>query len=57
MKEFEIYHEPSQTTEIKNEKEINDILASSIFTEMLMRLNVGESMYHTLSRSIFTRIK
>lgn len=57
MKEFEVYHEPSQTTEIKNEKEINDILASSIFTEMLMRLNVGESMYHTLSRSIFTRIK
>ena len=57
MKEFEVLHEKTQKTEIMNEREIAKLLLPSAFQTMLMRMNIGESMFHHLTMKSFKRVK
>ena len=57
MKKFEVIHEPSQRKEIKNEREIAEMLLPEGFMMILNRLSINESIYHQLTMLNFKRIE
>ena len=54
---FEITHEPTQKKEQRNEKQIAELMLPEMFHMMLMRIQIGQSMYHQLTRCNFVRLK
>ena len=55
--EFNVKNLKTDVVKVMNEQDVYNMLLPSMFTSMVMRLNIGESMHHYDTGYEFKRIK